>query len=184
MRTAVRAHRWSRAVRHGLTLVELVVVLMVVVLASLVVTPGFIRFHQAWQLQWAARRTLAMAEEARGLAISADRNVTLAYDRSTHVLRLAVLPPEDASEAPEAGAGSIPPPVGELRTSDSRALEYPLDVEVSFEAQEAAAPAELRFYPDGRADAARVRLERPGFPPMLLRMNPRTGRLKREEAPE
>jgi hypothetical protein len=157
-----------------------VVVLSIVMLASVAVVPGFVRYHQGSQLDWAARRTLALAAEARGLAVSGEALVTLSYDRSRHGLRLTV--ERDPEQAAEAAAQGAAPPVAEAQTADSlRLTELPLDVELSIE-DETGRPLEgLVFYPDGRSEAAVVRLGREGFPPALLVMNPRTGRLRVEE---
>ncbi|HTE16822.1 MAG TPA: prepilin-type N-terminal cleavage/methylation domain-containing protein [Armatimonadota bacterium] len=163
--------------RPGLTLVELIVVLSVMVLASLVVVPGFVRFHHASQFNWAVRRTLALAGEARGLAVSGDRVVMLEYDPGSHGLRLL----GEAQDTEGDGGGGTLAPLDERRTPDTRLLPYPLDVEVSIENDRAPGGDEgqsLRFFPDGRAEPARVRFTREGFEPVELAVNPRTGRLK------
>jgi prepilin-type N-terminal cleavage/methylation domain-containing protein len=161
----------------GFTLVELIVVLSVMTLAALAIVPSFIRFQQGEQLSSAARLTLALAGEARGLAVSRDTGVTLAYDPAAHGMRLSVDPPDTP---PDPGAARTDPPVGERLTSDTRLLEYPLDVQVRIEGRGPAAGAAptLHFYPDGRADPAQVTFDRSGFPPIQLEVNPRTGRLR------
>jgi Tfp pilus assembly protein FimT len=151
----------------------MVVVLSILGLASLVAVPGFLRFQHASQLQSAARRTVALAGEARGLAVSGDRVVLLEYDPAAHGLRLR----EEAPVEPEQPAPGTPTPVGEVRTSDTRLLEYPLDVEVEVQG----AGSRIPFTPDGRSEPVTIVFRREGFPPVTLVMNPRTGRLRQEE---
>jgi prepilin-type N-terminal cleavage/methylation domain-containing protein len=165
--------RVSGRSRAGLTLVELAVTLAVLTLAATIAAPAFIRFQQASQLQWAAQRTMALAGEARGLAVSGDTLVRLEYDPQGHGLRM-VTEPQDGGEAP----------ISERRTPDARFLELPLDVEVAFEKDTGPSDGGLSFYPDGRSDPLRVRLQRLGFPPLTLAMNARTGRLRLQEQSE
>lgn len=40
----------------------------------------------------------------------------------------------------------------------------------------------LRFYGDGRADGGEIRLLREGFEPIVLTVNPHTGRMKVDSA--
>lgn len=159
----------------GFTLVELIVVLAVLVLASTVMIPAFVKFHHRQQLTLAARRTIALALEARGLAVTRDTGVSLIYDRQAHGLRLVMDPPD-----PDAGREFDPAgaPVGSLRTGDLRLLEYPLEVQIRIERPDPGQPAELRFRPDGRAGEAIVAFTRDEFEPLLVALNPRTGRMR------
>ena len=185
IRASRSAGRKARTrVRLAFTLIELVVVLTIMLLAAVVAVPSFLRFQHSWQLQWAARRTLALAGEARGLAVSRDTSVDLAYDPVAHGLRLSV-PPGDPPPPDDTASGKPAPdepPVSERLTPDTRLLEYPLDVNVHLERPDGTRADSLRFFGDGRAEPVTVRLEREGFPPLVFRMNGRTGRLVEVEA--
>jgi prepilin-type N-terminal cleavage/methylation domain-containing protein len=171
------------AIRNGFTLIELMVVIALMVMASVAVLPSFVRFLHASQLRDAVRRTMVMAVEARGLAVSRETSVSLSYDEATHGLRLEVTPSEaDLEPDPTAVLGGDPAPRGEAKTSDHRLLEYPLDVEVTIDNGRTATDERLWFYADGRADEAEVRFAREGMEPVLLRVNPATGRLLVTEA--
>jgi Tfp pilus assembly protein FimT len=150
----------------------MVVVLSILALASLVAVPGFLRFQHASQLQSAARRTVALAGEAHGLAVSGDRVVLLEYDPVAHGLRLR----EEAPVEPDQPVPGASVPVSETRTSDTRLLEYPLDVEVEIQG----AGSRIPFTPDGRSEPVTMIFHREGFPPVTLVMNPRTGRLRQK----
>lgn len=184
-RSPKRLRRWavSRQVNTGLTLVELVVTLTILVLASGMVVPSFLRFQHASQLQWSARRILALAGEARGLAVSGDTIVRLGYDHTAHGMRMVVEPPEEGAEDAPAAPGKEPP-VNERRTPDTRLLPMPWEVAVKVERDRPSEDQSLRFYPDGRSDAVRLRLDREGFQPIVLAMNARTGRLRIQESPQ
>ncbi len=159
--------------RRGFTLVELIIVLGILLMAASAAVPAFLRFQQGAQIQLAARRTMALAAEARGLAITRDTGVTLTYDRSAHGLRMTVDPPDlDTENAAAPGAM----PAGESLTGDRRLLEYPLDVAVEIVQPDPSLPGELRFRPDGKASEATLSLSREGFEGVTLGLNPRTGR--------
>jgi len=164
-----------RARRRAFTLVELSVVLGVSLLAAAVVLPAFLGFLRGQQLRRAARRTLALAGEARGLAVARDTAVRLRYDPDAHALRLG-------AAATELGAGEegvqALAPVAERETPAARLLEFPNEVEVAIESSGFRGDGSLLFYPDGQAEPATVRLEREGFPPIVLLLNPRTGRMR------
>lgn len=174
--------RMARRSRAGFTLIELAVTLTVLMLAAAVAVPGFVRFQEASQLQWTVRRTLALAGEARGLAVSGNQEVSLEFDPGAHGLRLVIQPSAEGDE-PDANP-EAEPPLGERRTPDARFLPFPLDLEVKVEGKRAEETTAVRFYPDGRAEEAKIRLERFGFQPVVLGMNPRTGRMRIEERPE
>lgn len=161
--------------KKAFTLVELIVVIGILVLTSSVMIPAFVKFHHRQQLSLAARRTIALSLEARGLAISRDTGVSLIYDRRAHGLRLVMDAPD-----PDAGREFEPAgaPAGSLRTGDLRLLEYPLEVQVRIERADPQLPGVLRFRPDGRAGEAVMQLTREGFDPIMLALNPRTGRLR------
>jgi Tfp pilus assembly protein FimT len=163
-------------------LIELAVTLTVLMLAAVVAVPSFIRFQQASQLQWAVRRVMVLAGEARGLAVSGDSEVRLEYDPQAHGMRMVVEQPDAHEDTKGAtGAPGAEPPVGERRTSDTRFLPLPFEVSLKLEQERLSETTALRFYPDGRSDARNLRLEEEGFPPVVLTMNPRTGRLRIEE---
>jgi prepilin-type N-terminal cleavage/methylation domain-containing protein len=171
------------------TLVELMVVLALLVLAALSIIPSALRFEQRAQLSAAARRTLALAAEARSLAVTRETTVTLAVDEETHALTLEAepaLPDEtdsDAALAPAAASTTDDPqaaanaPIGERQTPEARTLPLPVDVHVTLENRKSPDEPALRFYADGRADLGRVILERDRFDPIVMAINPRTGRL-------
>ncbi|MCC2669210.1 MAG: hypothetical protein K0Q72_1681, partial [Armatimonadetes bacterium] len=75
-----------------------------------------------------------------------------------------------------------PPPHSERTPPELRMVPIPPDVEVAISLQSAEVGAALRFYPDGRADAGTIRFEHENREPVLLEVNPRTGRLRMVEA--
>lgn len=159
---------------RGFTLVELMVVLALMVMAAFAVLPSFVRFQQQSQLQDAARRTLVIAAEARELAVARDTEVMLIYDAGAHGLRLRIAPVEPDPDTPPTAPEETP--ASERRTGDLRLLDYPLDVALNIEGN-AGSDGALLFHPDGRSAPATVRLEREGFEPVTLAVNPATGRL-------
>jgi type II secretion system protein H len=164
---------------RGFTLVELSVVLAVMIIAAVAVIPSFVRYQRRAQLNWAVRRTVAFSREARGLAVARDTTVTLGLDEAAHGIRFTVEPAEVDLEEQEHPPAEVP--IAERQSSDTRLLEYPLDVEVRVENPQEQPAAAVRFYADGRADDARVRFNLDGFPPVTLVVNPRTGRAAVEE---
>jgi len=162
-------------VGRAFTLVELMVVISVMVLGAVAIIPSFIRYHHRAQFTEAARKTMALAVEARGLAAARDTVVSLHFDPVLHGMRLAIQPTDADAEAAQGPPDAAP--LGERRSPDTRLLEYPLDVEVTLEGRDPATQPAFRFYPDGRADLARMVLKREGFDPLVLATNPRTGRL-------
>ena len=169
--------------RSGFTLIELIVVLWIVMLASLVAVPSFLRFHRANQLRTAGLRTLALAAEARGLAVERGSPVSLRFDPAMHGLRLVVSEPPAqpvlAGDAPNQREveGAVDRSMT-VPSPDAKVLEYPLDVDVRIESASGPKQAEeFRFWPDGRAVPARMTLSGEGLDPLEFVVNPRTGRL-------
>ena len=156
------------------------VVILVLLLATGVVVPSFTRFQKQAQFDWTLRRTLAFATEARGLAISTEHPVALSFNAPTHSFRLLVEPGEQDGD--EDATSEAAPPAAERSSPELRMVPVPPDVEVLMQLNGAEAGAPLRFYPDGRADAATIRLEREEHDPVALEVNPRTGRLHVTEA--
>jgi type II secretory pathway pseudopilin PulG len=172
MRARAATTAYRHTARRGFTLVELIVVITLMILASAAVVPSYIRFHKHEQLDWAAWKTRSLAIEARALAISRDTVVSLVYEPADHVLRMDAERPEtqgDTDGESENPRSEPPPP-------PKRAVEYPFEVDVDVAARGGEEPR-VRFYPDGRADDAHIRLSRDGFPPIVLTINPRNGRV-------
>lgn len=153
-------------------------VILVLLLATGVIVPSFTRFQAAAQFDWTVRRTLVFATEARGLAISSEHPVTISLDAGSHTLRLEAEPAEADGDREPSGA---PPPLSERTPPELRLVPLPRDVTVSIETEGRADDAVLRFYPDGRADAGLIRLQHEAREPILLAINPRTGRLTVQE---
>ena len=154
------------------------------VIAAAAITPGLVRFLHGAQLQDAARRTAALATEARGVAVARDRTVTMTYDPEAHGVRLTVEPGDMAlEEMPGEREGAVESPtVGESPTSDSRLLEFPPEVRFVLtqdtqQVTRSQRPATFLFFGDGRAEGGPVIFEREGFPIITLAVNPRTGRV-------
>ncbi len=173
--------------RRAFTLVELLVVMGIMALAAVTLAPSFARFHRATLLRHAAYRTLALAGEARTLAMARDTEAVLRYDRDAQVLRLEVEPVEpdvDPESAGGRGAGAAPAgaaPLTERLLPDARSVEYPLDMEVELDTAQEGPPA-IRFDGDGRADEATLRLRLDELEPVVLVVNPRTGRMAAERS--
>lgn len=168
---------WANArlrARRGITLIELIVVMLVLVLATGVIIPSFTRFQSAAQFDWTVRRSLVFAAEARGLAISTEHPVVISLDEGSHALRLAAEPSEVDGDGERSAA---PPPVNERTPPELRLVPLPRDVDVRLLGGQPGDDTVLRFYPDGRADQGAIRLQQEGRPPTLLSLNPRTGRL-------
>jgi prepilin-type N-terminal cleavage/methylation domain-containing protein len=167
-------HSSSRA--RGFTLVEIIVVITVLLLATGVIVPSFFRFQHASNYQWTVRRAIGLLGEARGLAISTEHEVAVIFDEQARALRLVVEPaPSDQEVDPDGTA----PPVDERAARDLRVLSLPPGTTAAIEADEAL----LRFYPDGRASSGVLRIERIEMETaVLLTLNPRTGKVRVEEA--
>ncbi|MFN3651206.1 MAG: prepilin-type N-terminal cleavage/methylation domain-containing protein [Armatimonadota bacterium] len=161
--------------KRAFTLVELIIVLALLVLATSAVVPSFVRFHQQEQLGHAARRVISMAGEARGLALSRGAVAALAYDPQARELALVVEPNE--TEPDPALDGEAPLPAPEPPSPDARLLRFPPEVRLEIENRDGPETLSLRFYPDGRADLGRIAIFREELRPIRLAVNPRTGRM-------
>ena len=142
------------------------------------VTPAFIAYHRASQLQNVVRRIIVLASEARGLAVSRDTDVQLVFYPEGSQVIMAIEPAE--ADLQEAAAPDMTP-TGERQAPGSRVVSYPEDIAVALEGP-AADGMTLRFFPDGRSEPVTVRFEREGLEAVVLAMNPRTGRLQPVEA--
>jgi len=164
--------------RRGFTLVELIVVIMVIMLVVAVAVPSFFRFQHAAQFQSVVRRSLGLLGEARGLALSTEHEVVVFHDVDANALRLMV---EPAATDQEVDPGGPRPPADERATRDIRVVPLPPDVSIRVGTVDEAAEPALRFYPDGRAEPGTLFLGQEGSFPVLLTVNPRTGRVRVQE---
>jgi prepilin-type N-terminal cleavage/methylation domain-containing protein len=170
--------RKEKGPRRGFTLVELIVVIVVLLLLAGVAVPSFFRFQHAARFQGVVQRAVGLMGVARGLAISTEHDVVLLWDEETRSLRVQV-EPADADRDLEPNAPA--PPASERSPRDLRVLPMPPEVDARVEVDTRNPDPALRFYPDGRAEPGVLRLEREGAAPVLLTVNPRTGRVRAAE---
>ncbi|MGV3724468.1 MAG: hypothetical protein ACO1SX_26540, partial [Actinomycetota bacterium] len=152
-----------------------IVVIMVLLLLVGVAVPSFFRFQHAAQFQSVVRRSLGMVGEARGLAVSTEHEAVILYDGASNALRLMVEPAETDQEVDPNGPR---PPADERAVRDIRVIPLPPDVFVRVGSGESTEEPILRFYPDGRAEPGTLQFQQEGSAPVLLTVNPRTGRAR------
>ncbi len=82
--------------RAGLTLIELVVVMTLLVLLAFIAAPSFVNTAKRAQVRTGAQQVLAVLRYARAKAVSLGRPVLVAFDREQNTFR--VLLPADVVE--------------------------------------------------------------------------------------
>jgi len=138
---------------RGFTLLELLVVLAIVALAAALVVPNIPSVIGATRLTTAAQVTGAFLREARALAIVEGVAVDFEIDPRSGAYRFADR------------AKSINPGVALVLTTMLPAGRAP------------GSPGVVRFYPDGGASGAVIRLERGGTL-RVVAVDPLTGRVR------
>jgi prepilin-type N-terminal cleavage/methylation domain-containing protein len=79
--TPTRLHAYTLARSNGLTLIELVVVMTLLVLLAFVAAPSFVSVTKSAQLRTATREIVAVLRYARAKALSLGRPVLVSFDR-------------------------------------------------------------------------------------------------------
>ena len=138
---------------RGFTLLELLVVLAIVALAAALVAPNIPGVIGSTRLTAAAEITVAFLREARARAIVDGVAVDFEVDPRTGAYRFA-----DRSKSVNAS-------VAVALTANLPAGRKP------------GSPGVIRFYPDGAASRAAIRLERSGTQ-RIVAVDPLTGRIR------
>ncbi|MEZ8220233.1 type II secretion system protein H [Candidatus Fervidibacteria bacterium JGI MDM2 JNZ-1-D12] len=94
--TLTRSHAYTIARTRGLTLIELVVVMTLLVLLAFIAAPSFVSVTKSSQVRTAAQQVVAVLRYARAKALSLGRPVLVSFDREQN--SVAVLLPADILE--------------------------------------------------------------------------------------
>jgi len=153
-----------RSARTGFTLIELVVVLLLIAVASAVTVPALLAPPQPTDIDYATQRFQLLFRLARDSAVSAGMPVTVSLDSVTAHAWLVT----GDGRANVDTAASIRP--GALRVDVGESLELPASVRV----QMTKARARFRFLPGGAAFGDTLLL-RSGALSRALTLDPWTG---------
>ena len=91
--TPTRLHTYTLTRSNGLTLIELVVVMTLLVLLAFIAAPSFVSVTKSAQVRTAAREIVAVLRYARAKALSLGRPVLVSFDREQRTV--SVLLPAD-----------------------------------------------------------------------------------------
>jgi type II secretory pathway pseudopilin PulG len=101
--TPARLHTCTLARTNGLTLIELVVVMTLLVLLAFVAAPSFVSVTKSAQVRTATREIVAVLRYARAKALSLGRPVLVSFDREQRTV--SVLLPTDVIQRRSAISG-------------------------------------------------------------------------------
>jgi len=176
----VTKHARKIAPQRGLTLIELMLVLVIIAALGGIVIPQFAGTRARFELDADARALLAMSRRARMVAVTEGRGCRLAIDPAARSYRLVrdadpLADPEDyvdpADEQPrfrEAGTlgESTVVTLTDLQTGDAASSSSSYSADLYADAEMVVAeligtdqPFEILFRPDGTAQAAEVLLQ-------------------------
>lgn len=166
--------------RRSFTLLELMLVMLILAALGLFVGPSLSGSRDRRRVEAAARQALAMCRLARARAAGEGRAYRLRVDQWELALERArdpLLAPDDEEdperEAPREDEGWSRPYVCEEGVTLVEAWQEGLAV---------ATPLTIEFRPDGEADEAWL-VWQAGEDRLALRLEPRLGRARIEEAP-
>lgn len=91
---AVLSPKFYHPHSNGLTLIELVVVMTLLVLLAFITAPSFVSVAKSSQVRTAAQEIVAVLRYARAKALSLNRPVLVSFDRETKTV--SILVPSDA----------------------------------------------------------------------------------------
>lgn len=114
--TPARLHAYAPARSNGLTLIELVVVMTLLVLLAFIATPSFVNTTKSAQVRTAAQQVVAVLRYARAKALSLGRPVLVSSDREQNTV--GVLLPADVVESDFASNPQSPLPSSQLELTD------------------------------------------------------------------
>jgi len=192
--------------RYGLTLIELVVVMTLLVLLAFIATPSFVSVTKSSQVRAAAQQVVAVLRYARAKALSIGRPVLVSFDREQNTV--SVLLPAEIVEQRLSTASQLPvsQPSIELTDEDwwklsgerletldpeqfavdpspmGRERKLPEGVEIS-SIQDIESGEEVNmvaFYPDGTASGASIVVSNDRLA-VVLEVAPLTGSIQLRE---
>lgn len=161
----VRDARVGPAVRAGFTLVELVVVLLLVAVATAVTVPAFLEEPQRDDLAIATERIDLLLRLGRDSAVRAGQPVTVSIDSITGTAWLVT-----GREDEQPSDGSTVRRAGALHVVPGQSLDLPPSVRL----QVASARARFRFIPGGVSFGDTIVLHA-GTAARTITVNPWTG---------
>lgn len=88
-----RLHAYTPARTNGLTLIELIVVMTLLVLLAFIAAPSFVSVTKSSQVRTAAQQVVAVLRYARAKALSLGRPVLVSFDREQNTVSV-MLPTE------------------------------------------------------------------------------------------
>jgi len=203
-RKGLCAHFPARS--KGLTLIELVVVMTLLVLLAFIAAPSFVNTTKSAQVRTAAQQIVALLRYARAKALSLGRPVLVSFDREQNMV--GVLLPSDVVESNLTASSQSPTPIPQLELTDEdwrklsgerlevldpeqfvpdpspmgRERKLPEGVQVE-SIQDIDTGEELNllaFYPDGTASGAEIVVSNDRLA-VLLQISPLTGSIHLQE---
>lgn len=114
--TLARLHARTPARLRGLTLIELVVVMTLLVLLAFIAAPSFVNTAKSAQVRTAAQQIVAALRYARAKALSLGRPVLVSFDREQNTI--SVLLPAEVVESNLAASSQSPISNPQLELTD------------------------------------------------------------------
>lgn len=138
-----RRSEWRRGARGGFTLLELVLVMILICTALAISAPDLRGYSAGSRMKNSAREVLALTNYARTQAASDGRVYRLSFDGT-----------DGYSVMAQGDDGQF----ALLGNEMGRTFHLPDGVKVQVTAEDGTPADHIDFYPDGRADVARVHL--------------------------
>ncbi len=178
-----------RLCRHGFTLMELMVVLVLIGLMTAMILPEMRGTYEEAVLSSTARKLADVCGIAYSRAVAVQQPHRLRLDRAAHRYSVERRISRTGGEDNYAPAQDIPGGEGKLDSRISIDFGNPNEGAVGWVASDPSPPAQqvqysdegIVFYPDGTADARKIQLQdREGFRLAIL-INPTTARVQIKE---
>jgi len=167
-------HPLSRALHasRGLTLIELMAVMFMMVILTATVLPSFVRARRDAQLRSSTRRLVAALNFARSLAVAERRPTRLAIDTARGIFSVAI------QRQQESGEPQFVPEMSSL--GRPQALPEGIQISLICSATSSSSPSAdtdvVSFYEDGRADECVIQLRDRFGGERTIVVEPLTGR--------
>lgn len=147
--------------RHGYTLVELILVVLIIGLAAGMAVPNFIRSYKGAKLRTSARSIVMAHRFARSVAVLHQKSVAVYYYTEQNRIEVVSLKPAGVDEESVPSAEGEPVTDYAVELELTRKLEDGVKiraVEMEVEDQHDREAYWANYYPNGMCDAYRVNL--------------------------
>ncbi|MBU1694783.1 MAG: prepilin-type N-terminal cleavage/methylation domain-containing protein [Verrucomicrobia bacterium] len=178
-----RAGRWA-----GFTLIELLLVVVIILLASFVAMPSFVRSLRGARLRASLRTVIMVHRYARSLSVLQQKHAAVLFDTEMQTLEVVVVTLrggldqtsgflEDRAQAGEGFQADAEPDLVRHLEEGVRIL----DVRIEKGGQENEGIYLVRYYPNGMCDAYSLRLADEKNKRVEIAVEPFSGQVKVEE---